>query len=63
MNNHHFYTYFAKWTKKLFDFSCNNVSEMYANDVISNLRPAIDYDPLYFKVVNQKYVDHLEQKL
>ena len=63
MNNGHFYTYFAKWTKKLFDFTCNNISTMYANHGISNLRHVSDYDSLYFKVFNQKYVDYLEQKL
>ena len=63
MNNSHFYTCFAKWTKKLFDFTCNSVSEMYANHAISNLRLVVDYDSLYFKVVNQRYVDYLEQKL
>ena len=48
------------WTKKIFDFTCNNISLLeYAKYAILNFKPAVDYDPCYFKIVNQKYIDYL----
>ena len=63
LHNDHFYSYFAKWTKKLFDFTCNNIcSTTYVNFAILNLRPVIDYDPPYFKIVNRYHTEYLEKK-
>ena len=59
MNNAELYNYYSKWTKKLFDWSCNNVSQQYANQAISSLRPVRDYDCSHFKVCNIGYIDYL----
>ena len=55
MNNEGIYRYYAKFTKKLFSFVCSNIRPGYANKAIYELRPAIDYDSTYMKIVNLKY--------
>ena len=46
----------------MFDFACENVRLRYANKAIFNLRPVVDYDSSYLKIVNLKYADYLESK-
>ena len=61
MNNQDIYRYYAKFTKKLFVSICNNVRSNYANEAIYNLKPFIDYDPAYLKIVNLKFTEYLEK--
>ena len=61
MENHDFYRFYAKWTKKLFDFCCNNVSEKYADDAIYHLKPFEHYNASHFKICNLDYVHYLEK--
>ena len=48
-----------EWTKKLFDFTCNNINFESVKYAILNFKPLVDYDLCYFKIVNKKYIDHL----
>ena len=61
MNNQDIYRYYAKFTKKLFVSIGNNVRSNYANEAIYNLKPFIDYDPAYLKIVNLKFTEYLEK--
>ena len=62
MNNEGIYRYYGKFTRKLFSFVCSNIRPGYANKAIYELRPAIDYDSTYMKIVNLKYTEYLESK-
>ena len=59
MNDKNIYSYYSKWTKKLFDFTCNNINFESVKYAILNFKPLVDYDLCYFKIVNKKYIDHL----
>ena len=61
MESHHFYRFYANWTKKLFDYCCNNVSEKYADEAISYLKPFEHYGASHFKICNLNYVYYLEK--
>ena len=60
MYNQEMYRYYITYTRKLFDWSCNNVSKQYANHAISSLKPIQDYDCVRFKVCNVNYVEYLQ---
>ena len=59
MNDKKVYRYYFRWTKKLFDFTCNNINIEYAKCAILNFKATVDYDPCYFKIVNKRYIDYL----
>ena len=52
MSNPEIYRYYAKHTKKLFYFVCNNVKTTFANRALFEFKPFLDYDPIYLKLVN-----------
>ena len=60
--NEDIYRFYAKFTDKLFKFICEKVRYDYANVAIYSLKPYVDYDCKYFKVVNLHYIDYLKKK-
>ena len=60
MENYNFYRYYARWTKKLFEFCCDNIKLEYAHEAICYLKPFEHYQATNFKVCNLNYVYYLE---
>ena len=52
MENYNFYRYYASWTKRLFDFCCDNIKPKYAHEAIRYLKLFEHYQVTNIKVCN-----------
>ena len=57
-----FYKFFVSESRNIFTVVCDNICVDFTKNVLTELKPFIDYDPTYLKITNSYYIKYLEEK-